>query len=68
MNDRKNPPLAINPMASTIPAIAAKPVANERALRSSLFMRWRSNDPDRLACAFEPAENVRDLFAAMFRT
>ena len=68
MNDRKNPPLAINPMASTMPAIAAKPVANKRALRSSLFMRWRSNDPDGLARAFEAAEDIGNLFAAMFGT
>jgi hypothetical protein len=55
-------------MASTMPAIAAKPVANKRALRSSLFMEPWSNDPDGLACAFEAAEDIGNLFAAMFGT
>jgi hypothetical protein len=31
-------------------------------------MRWRSNDPDGLARAFEATEDIGNLFAAMFGT
>ena len=66
IKDRKNPPLAKKPMASTKPAMAAKLTANMRACRSSLVIGQPSDNPYGFARAFKAVEDVSDLFAAMF--